>query len=323
LWSDVARNEPIVAAGSLSSADLKLPTTAGSLRLALDAHGLRHLLVPCADETAQVEDRESAGVHLTTRTLVVGSRPVRFLDLACRRTDLSGVFTGLVADVCLALAQDGHDPGTVLARTLASWRELFGGRRQQWTVPRLSGLYGELLVLEKLLEHESSSASTWEGPAGAAHDFRSHPNAIEVKTTPAPAGRVVRIHGVDQLERPVTGFLTLVWCRVAVVASGAGETIPNVVKRCLKLGGDQPLSSLLDRLVLPPMTSPDLAVDFELIEHRLYDVGPDFPRITPDRFSDGATPAGVGGVEYLVDLDTVSPSDEQLPELARRFLENA
>jgi hypothetical protein len=321
LWSAIARDEPVVAAGSLSSAELAFPTSAGTLRLALDRHGLRHLLVPQVDHADDVEDRQSAGVQLTTRVLVVQDRPVRYLDLACRRGDLSGVFTGLVADVCLALARDVRHPGVVLARTLNSWRELFGDRRQQWTVPRLAGLYGELLVLEKLLDRQPTSATTWEGPTGAAQDFRSHPNAIEVKTTASPAGRVVRIHGVDQLEKPPGGFLALVWCRVAVVAPGDGESVPDVVRRCLERGGDQPLSSLLDRLTLPPMSSAELLVNFHLRERRIFDVGADFPRITPDRFAGGAAPAGVGGVEYLVDLDTVSPADEELGELARRFLE--
>lgn len=322
LWRNISVESPITDAGSLSSAELKFPSSEGPLRLALDTHGMRHLLVPLAATTAAIEDRHSAGVHLITRDLVIDDAPVRYLDLACRRTDLAGVFTGLVADVCLALARDPHEPGKTLTRNLAAWRELFGGDRPAWTVPRLAGLFGELVLLEEMLRRRPSASRYWVGPTGVGQDFRSDRNAIEVKTTTAMQGRVVRIHGTDQLDPPAAGFLSVVWCRVIAGEPGGGESVPKLIERCLALGGDQPLLSLVDRLKLPALTSTELtAVTFELVERRLFDVDASFPRITPDRFAAGTMPAGVGGVEYLLDLDVVTPSDDDLGSLVDRFLE--
>lgn len=322
LWTRIGVGAPVTAAGSLSSAEMMFPTAEGPLRLALDAHGMRHLLVPLATTASEVEDRQSAGVHLTTRVLVIDDVPVRYLDLACRRTDLAGVFTGLVADICLALARDVRDPGQALTVTLASWRDLFGGDRPVWTVPRLAGLYGELLVLEEILRRRPAAGGCWVGPTGAPQDFWSDRNAIEVKTTTATHGRVVRIHGLDQLDPPAGGFLSLVWYRVVSAAAGDGDTVPAAIGRCLTIGGDQPLLSLFDKLSLPPPATPELAnTCFDVVERRLYDVDDVFPRITPDRFAVKVTPAGIGGVEYLVDLDVVTPADDDLPALTDRFLE--
>ncbi|KUL31458.1 PD-(D/E)XK motif protein [Actinoplanes awajinensis] len=324
LWRDISIDAPVTGASSLSSADLMIPTSEGPLRLALDPEGRRHLLVPLPTSAAAVEDKHSSGVHLDTRVLVIDDRPVRCLDLVCRRSDLVGVFTGLVADVCLALAPDPREPGKTLARTLTSWRELFGEDSPAWTVPRLAGLFGELLVLEEILRRRPTASAFWVGPTGTAQDFRSDRNAIEVKTSTTMQGRVVRIHGIDQLDPPTTGFLSLVWCRVLLSKPGTGDSVPAAIARCLALGGDQPLLSLLDRLKLPPLTTSELlTTTFELGERRLFDIDEDFPRITPDRFGTRVTPAGVGGVEYLVDLDVVAPSDEDLGALVDRFLDGS
>jgi len=48
----------------LSSVELAIETPDGCLRLARDASGLRHLLVPVAHEDAVRDDRRSAGAHL-------------------------------------------------------------------------------------------------------------------------------------------------------------------------------------------------------------------------------------------------------------------
>src|SRR5688572_1453355 len=74
---------------------------------ALDADGLRHLLFPLAGGAAPVEDRDSAGVQARLRELAEpdGSRR-QYLDVACLRRHLSGLF-GIVAAEVLELVDAG------------------------------------------------------------------------------------------------------------------------------------------------------------------------------------------------------------------------
>jgi hypothetical protein len=322
LWSEVQTRVPSTDRGALATAEMALHTPAGPLRLAVDESGCRHLLVPVPLGDRAVVDWLSSGVRMTTRVKVVADEPVRFLDLECRRDDLSGVFTGLVAEVCAVVAFQGQISGPDLSRMLESWRKLLGGDPQVWTVPRLAGLYGELLVLERLLDHDPACTETWVGPAGAPQDFRSHPHAIEVKSTASPTGRRIHVHGADQLECPASGRLTLVWYRFAVSPDGGGDGIRRAVERCLAKANTSGILSRLDQIGLPSLNSMEVGgVGFELVEQRIYDVDPDFPAITPAKFAGGSVPPGIQSIEYVVDLDTVAASEDDFDSVAIRFLE--
>ncbi|GIE82800.1 hypothetical protein Aph02nite_87500 [Actinoplanes philippinensis] len=322
LWSEVLTRVPSTDSGSLASAELALTTKVGPVLLAVDHLGCRHLLVPMTPDDGGAGDWLSAGVRMTTRVKVAEDRPVRFLDLECRRDDLNGVFTGLVADVCAVVAHRHEISARDLSAMLESWRKLLAGGPQVWTVPRLAGLYGELVVLERLLDRDPTAIGSWVGPTGAPQDFQSHPHAIEVKSTTAATGRLAHVHGVDQLEPPAAGSLALVWTRFAPVAgSGTADGIATIVERCLAKGASSSLLSRLDQIGLPSLASQELRdVGFELVERRIYNVDRSFPAITPARFEGGSVPAGVRGIEYVIDLDTVTALDEDLDALANRFL---
>ncbi|MFI5906023.1 PD-(D/E)XK motif protein [Dactylosporangium sp. NPDC051541] len=320
LWHHTAEQARTSGGTTLHSVELALPTSAGPVRLASNAHGLPHLLVPLLRNANDVEDKRSSGVHLTTRTLVVDDHLVRFLDLECRRASVAGVFTGLAADICIVLARAESTPEHAVPKALEAWRELLGGR-EQWTVQRLAGLYGELLVLEQLLTLDAKATDAWTGPNGAAQDFRRHPNALEVKTTTSPQGRLVRIHGAEQLVRQPKGSLTMVWLRVTTSGSDVADGLPSIIERCTALGEPHTIFARLDRLGFPALSSPEIrTVRFSLIDHRLFDVNDDFPGITPARFSSGVVPAGISGIEYYVDLDTVPPQGGDLRWAAKQLL---
>jgi len=93
---------------------------------------------------------------------------------------------------------------------------------------RLAGLFGELVVLERLLERRGDAANLWTGPSGHRHDFTGVTRSVEVKTSTATEGRRVRIHGLDQLEAPSGAGLDLVWVRVEQNASG--RSVPALVE---------------------------------------------------------------------------------------------
>lgn len=314
LWDHLDLACTSATSQEILTAELKIATKHGFLRLGRDADGERHLLVPVSSTLRLKEDRSSAGVHLTARTLLLDDMPVRFADLACKRTDLTHIFTGLVADVCARVVADPSEAASHLARTLDSWRLLFAGRSGRWTVPRLAGLFAEMLVLSRLLDRTPSAVRAWAGPDGAPQDFRSVHHAIEVKAALVSGSRVVRIHGVDQLETPREGTLHLAWFRVAVSSTQKALSVLDLLESCRAKSGDP--AELEARLRACGMHELEhdpvaAATRFMQAEERWFAVGTGFPRITVDAFTDGAVPPGISGLEYIVDLDNVPARADQ------------
>lgn len=288
------------------------------LLAAIDSDGYRHLLVPLADDSPEVEDSRSAGVQLLTRALEGTSGKHRYADLACLRFDLASVFGGLAADVCTAVVGSAQ-PGLVVARKLEAWRELFEAAPRPWTPSRLAGLFAELLVLGSVLEFDRFGATAWAGPLGEAQDFRLGARALEIKATISPEARIISIHGWDQLEPPVGGDLRLGWFRLRL--SDAGRTVPDLVNDCTAIGSIEEIRTRLNRLGLPPLDAPELRqASFEVAEERWYEVDAQFPAIAPGRFSSGHVPAGVVSLEYRVDLDAMPQLSADRSEVVSHFL---
>jgi hypothetical protein len=300
--------------------ELEVGTDHGALRLGRDSEGLRHLLVPLGPGDRVDDDVRSAGVHLTTRTLSRADElPVRYADIACRRRDLAGTFTGLVADLAGLIAAAPDQAPSIIVRTLQAWRLLLGGSSNRWTLPRLAGLFAELLVLEGLLRVSSRATRAWLGPLGCPQDFRSIQHAIEVKGSLSAEGRVAHIHGADQLEAPTQGTLALAWLRISESTAPGARSVPEILAACRRRTDD--LSALETRIAalgLPQGNDGPIGqTRFLATEQRWFDVSGDFPRITPQSFLYESIPTGVYGLEYRIDLDTVSSTTERETVLER------
>ncbi|MFJ9075542.1 PD-(D/E)XK motif protein [Streptomyces sp. NPDC102278] len=310
---DPGHDRSVITAKAVITAKLEIDTPHGALRLGLDGDGLRHLLVPIGPAAGVEDDVRSAGVRLTTRTLSHDDGlPVRYADIACLRRDLAGTFTGLVADLAgLILAEPDQAP-SLIVRTLHAWRLLLAGASTSWTVPRLAGLFAELRVLEALLDVNPQAVRAWLGPLGCPQDFRGAHHAIEVKAGVAAEGRVVHVHGVDQLETPTGGTLTLAWSRVTESTAPGARSVPDLLAACRERIDD--LGAFETRLTALGLPGGDGStidrVRFLTAEQRWYDVSGDFPRVVPGSFVGGAAPAGVRGVEYRIDLNTVAHTAE-------------
>ncbi|MEV4425228.1 PD-(D/E)XK motif protein [Streptomyces sp. NPDC049602] len=307
LWRQLSNESRSSPNTLMLSAELKIDTPHGLLRLGLDSDGRRHLLVPIAPHQRLETDRRSAGVHLTDRVLLVEDAPVRFADLSCRRPDLTEIFTGLVADVCTRVAAEPDSLPSRLAQTLSSWRLLLSGQPVRWTPQRLAGLFAELTVLERLLRLSPAAVATWLGPTGCAQDFRAQDTCLEVKASLASEGRVIHVHGVDQLEAPERGSLCLSWFRVAESSLRSAQSIADVMESC-RSRTDAPavLDERLRRLGIGPEKPPIISdIQFTITDERWYRVDDAFPKIVPTSFANGTVPAGVSALEYLIDLDTV------------------
>jgi hypothetical protein len=184
-------------------------------------------------------------------------------------------------------------------------------------------LFGELYVLRQMLQGDSGAVAFWTGPTGSAQDFHRGVDAVEVKTTLSPEGRRIRVNGIDQLDLATPGRLVLRWFRLR---TDQGVSVPALVDEIAELADDAPGF----RKLLLEFGYRDAAREiyacrvFDVIEERAYEVGPGFPRIVAGGLVGDATLAGVGPVEYVVDLDSAPAEAARLDgEALARFLEQS
>lgn len=290
------------AAGATETDWQALPVGDAGLaaEIAVDADGHRHLLIPIEVSAKVQRDTRSAGIQVGRHTLV-GANGMRraFLDIACRKEYLHDIFCTIADEMLAAIADAPDAPDKAAISVLDRWRDLLA--RERTTGPsleKLMGVYGELWHVRRVAEHEPSAITVWHGPKGSSHDLRLGPIAIEVKTTRKTGWRV-SIAGLHQLEIPDGGRLFLSVFRLE--AGGGGETIGDVVDALLGLGADGHfIHSQLAEVGLPPSQLSRATQRFEVLEHRVYRVGPGFPRLTTKDF--GALPKGVASIKYDIDL---------------------
>ena len=207
------------------------------------------------------------------------------------------------------IAADDGDPAGICATELNRWRALLERPRSD----RLSlsdeiGLIGELIVALDIARLSPRSIPLrWTGPSSATVDFLSETTAMEVKTTTRREGRIVEIHGVEQLEPPSGRDLFLEWVRV--VESPEGRSIADLVVEMTDLGvGRLELLEALGRRGYEERMAlgSELRL-FEVVERRMYSVDDAFPRIIKSSFTGSAMPPGTLMLRYQVDLTGASP----------------
>jgi hypothetical protein len=289
-------------------------TPHGPVLLGLDAAGNNHLLVPLGARQTVVPDLTGRAVHLLLRPLEDAVQYRNFADLKLLDPSLLDVFTSLCEDVLVAVAATPEKAVRALRRVLDEWRQLLSGEQGPLGAPALAGLFGELNVLRTLLRADSGLAESWHGPTGAAKDFHLAGNAIEVKTTTAPEGRTIRVHGTDQLEAPTGGSLCLVWFRLARTPTGI--SVPDLVEEVLELADDT--STIRKGLAELGYRERDSdrysSIRYEVVERRCHLVEEGFPRIVMASLTGDALENGIDDIEYSVDLDSPDALEHEIPD---------
>ncbi|MEU8230046.1 PD-(D/E)XK motif protein [Actinoplanes sp. NPDC048967] len=292
-----------------------LPVESAGLPMlcAIGPDGNRHLLVPLPPGDRPRPDLRSAAVHLLPLTLEPEARPVHYADLVLLRADLAEIFTGLCADVLAALAAEPDDVLVAIGQVLGGWRELLRSG-SKLGIEQLAGLFGELTVLNRLLDLRPDLLKSWQGPLRAPQDFVLNASAIEVKATASSEGRIVRIHGIDQLAAPAGGLM-LWWLRLDTGDTG-GIAVPELIRSTARrLDRPQDLWQLLARSGYF-MADADRykGLHFTVVEEAHYRVAEDFPRIVAASLASDLPP-GVSDVRYAVDLN-FAPAPMQEDEVA-------
>ncbi|WP_234435304.1 PD-(D/E)XK motif protein [Streptomyces sp. NRRL F-2747] len=318
-WAGLEAEAP-TGDGRLRVARLPVDVVHGPLAVGIDYEGRRHMLIPIPSDRRLRAGLDGPGLRLRKRPLEDEETYQYYADLSCLRDDLGDLFTELCVEIMSAAEDLPENPVKALYRVLDRWRSLFRAHGTLLGPEQLAGLFGELIVLHRLLELDPSAHRLWVGPEGHRHDFLGATDAVEVKTSTADEGRRARIHGLDQLEAPTGGQLSLVWLGLRRAAGPTvGDTVPGLVDRLLRLCDDE--SALLDSLARVGYRVPDAEryqdVRFVVREERWYRVGPEFPGLTAQALTAAGVPVSVLDVSYTVDLSGAVPLPMEPSEATR------
>jgi hypothetical protein len=272
------------------------------VRLAIDAEGLPHVLVPVGSGVEVNRDVTSKGVSLDGRTLLLEGRELVFADLACLDPRLTLVFEHLAEDALQRLKSSSGRADQVLATVLAEWRQLLqvatNGRLERETA---MGLAAELEVLGMLAKTSPSAAlDAWRGPAQEPHDFVREGRALEVKATAGVDPNFIRVSNLDQLDASLVDSLHLVVVHFREVSTG--RTLDERMRDLIAAGVDkQALIRKASQYGYTFESGVETAL-FTTRSVRLWTVDDAFPGLTRGRMPRSAA-RGVSRVSYYLDLD--------------------
>lgn len=286
----------------------------GPVLVALDAAGIRHLLVRVDHNRALHLPRPVAGLGLAVRRLHPPGQPdAAWIDLASADRSWHRTFCGLCADVIAELPDDGPAEPAALLTVLERWRRFWASDRDGLSRDEQLGLLGELwLLLEWLPRLTVNALTAWQGPLRGRHDFVTGTVSVEVKTTRTATGPVVhRVARLDQLDEPGTGELYLLSLRAVPDPLGSDDldTLLTRSRTAAAAAGAACIALLEDRLLavgVKPGDAGRYTEPLRIAQQELYRVAPDFPRLVPASFP-GGLPGGVVDVAYSVDTSACRP----------------
>jgi len=173
---------------------------------------------------------ESEGLALTDER-DASDKKMR-VSLALERADLESIALVIADDLVESSAEAAHaaEAITAVAARLTAWQTCLERRKDGFGRERMLGLFGELVVLERLASAIGFDRAIgfWSGPNRGLHDFEAAGEAIEVKTSAGSSG-LVRVHSLDQLDD--AGLRALTLCRVVVVPDDQGVDLDGIVSR--------------------------------------------------------------------------------------------
>lgn len=280
---------------------LKLPVMESPTTcfLGLDSSGATWLEIVCDPRSVSTDDR-AAAVQFTIRQggyriIVAASTP-------------EPVVVHYFEEV-IELIRTGAKAGEAGTQALQNWRELLARPPgAPLSDEALAGLFGELEVLEMLLQY-GGTLDHWTGWNRDHCDFRLPGLVIEVKSTTSANYRRVKIHGLNQLADPIDGSdLILVLRRLE--SSAAGRGVPDLVEAIVALGVSR--AKLLDRLHEARYSEAHRAAyqdkRFMSLEVALRRVDSSHPRLIPSML-EGVDLSAIDKIDYELNLNNDADAD--------------
>lgn len=230
------------------------------------------------------------------------------------------LFLAMVCNVVDALddaANENVDQANqlrVFLRRVLAWQEFMRKGAQPLGAEAEIGLFGELIVLEALIEAglpPHDALNSWLGPVNGLQDFEIGTGAVEVKTTIADTGFIAKIGSLDQLNDNIRKPLYLAAVRLKQIASG--RTLPELVAalKSTVISEQDTHRLLTDKLIAAGYfdgQQHEYIRRLQLNEILVHEVAPGFPRLIR-----GAVPIAVTRATYEIDLEIAPGITTDIP----------
>lgn len=231
-----------------------------------------------------------------------------YIALTKRESASLELFSAMADDVVSILAKcPANDEPKALASLIGrvkAWQEFMRKGGQPLGPESEIGLFGELSLLQSLLAMNMAPAElceAWQGPLNGLRDFELGTGGIEVKSTISSIGFPAHITSLEQLDDTERQPLFVAAVRLKQTASG--QNLPDSIRAAMNVvASDAEAKRLFDeRLIAVGYRHSDAdqyVRKFEIVETRIFRVGHEFPRLTPN-----SVPYGVVRASYNLDLD--------------------
>jgi hypothetical protein len=173
-----------------------------------------------------------------------------FVSVSIEKPELFQVFYTLLCQLAEKVIKNHKEPLPALLKEIGSLETLLK-RKATLSPEKQIGLFGELVVLRRILENDCSvGVDCWTGPMKDSHDFRLKKNELEVKTA-LSTQRIHTIHGFRQLFPSDGHELALVSVLLARAPQGDGSSLPEIIGQIERIvaGRGLPADHFQDRLI--------------------------------------------------------------------------
>lgn len=217
----------------------------------------------------------------------------------------SGIFEIIADDISNQLEKINtkQEMFSCLFNTLNKWKKFFTlNSNILMSEQKQEGLYGELLVLKKLIYNFGNEViSCWSGADKETHDFYINSSAIEVKTITAKSIEKIKISSEYQLDPKDVDNTLFLYVNMVRKSNTDGETLSVIIESIQNRLSEPYKSLFLDKLFqygYIPSCEEKYTVGFHLRTYRVYIVQSNFPNIVPDKID-----KGISEVTYSLDLN--------------------
>lgn len=224
--------------------------------------------------------------------------------------DLLDIFVMFIENLIIDLENSNseHDVPNIVNQKIKNWARLFNKLNGNLlSLENQRGLYGELLILNKLIDNCQNPKlvlNLWNGPNGANQDFVNNLNALEVKTSKATSPSIV-INNELQLDNTVLNNLFLCVIHLDEVANG-NQTLEKIITDTKnKITDLTSLKLFEDKLELIGISSGDEISynkhSFIIRSTNFYRVENDFPLINNSKINQPA----IHHINYKIDVSAI------------------
>lgn len=229
------------------------------------------------------------------------------VKMTCHDRKLDRVFCAFIDEVRERIVR-GAGALEVIQMSASEWRSLLQVASAPLSENAAAGIFGELRFLESaVIELGANAVEMWQRSPQEVHDFIGPHARVEVKASTFQTRSAVTVHGLHQLELPVTGTLTLA---VVEVQRHGSESIDDVVARLREsgVGGEILTEKLRDSGYVIGMPGSESLL-FDLRSWRFWEITADSAVLNRSAIT-AETADAVASLSYSLNLSALGESAE-------------